>query len=49
MLAARRCAVAARSEAIGQLKALIINAPEAVRERQRRGTTDQQLDRCSRL
>ena len=49
MLAARQGAVVARTKAIGQLKALIINAPEALREQLRRGTTDQQLDRCSRL
>ena len=49
MLSARQGAVAARSKAIGQLKALIVNAPEALREQLRRGTTDQQLDRCSRL
>ena len=30
-------------------KALIVNAPESLREQLRRGTTDQQLDRCSRL
>lgn len=39
----------ARTKAIGQLKALIVNAPEALREQLRRGTTDQQLDKCSRL
>jgi hypothetical protein len=49
MLAARHGAVVARTKAIGQLKALIVNAPEALREQLRRGTTDQQLDRCSRL
>lgn len=49
MLAARQGAVVSRTKAIGQLKALIINAPEALREQLRRGTTDQQLDRCSRL
>jgi transposase len=49
MLAARQGAVVARTKAIGQLKALIVNAPEALREQLRRGTTDQQLDRCSRL
>jgi transposase len=49
MLAARQGAVVARTKAIGQLKALIVNAPEALREQLRRGTTDQQLDKCSRL
>lgn len=49
LLATRAGAVVARTKAIGQLKALIVNAPEALREQLRRGTTDQQLDRCSRL
>src|SRR5215218_1635019 len=49
LLAARHGAVVARTKAIGQLKALIVNAPEALREQLRRGTTDQQLDRCARL
>jgi transposase len=49
LLAARAGAVVARTKAIGQIKALIVNAPEALRDQLRRGTTDQQLDRCSRL
>lgn len=49
LLAARAGAVVARTKAIGQLKALIVGAPGALREQLRRGTTDQQLDRCSRL
>lgn len=49
LLAARQGAVVARTKAIGQLKALIVNAPEGLREQLRRGTTDQQLDRCARL
>jgi transposase len=49
LLAARHGAVVARTKAIGQLKALIVNAPEALREQLRRGSTDQQLDRCARL
>ena len=49
LLSARHGAVLARTRAIGQLKALIVNAPEALREQLRRGTTDQQLDRCARL
>ncbi len=49
LLAARQGAVVGRTRAISQLKALIVNAPEALREQLRRGTTDQQLDRCSRL
>ena len=44
LLAARHGAIVARTKAIGQLKALIVNAPEALREQRRRGTTDQQLD-----
>jgi transposase len=49
MLAARQGAVVARTKAIGQLKALIVNAPEALRDQLRAGTTDQQLEKCSRL
>ena len=49
MLAARQGAVVARTKAIGQLKALIVNAPEALRDQLRAGTTDQQLVKCSRL
>jgi hypothetical protein len=49
LLAARQGAVVARTKAIGQLKALIVNAPEALRDQLRRGTTDQQLDKCARL
>jgi transposase len=49
LLAARQGAIVARTKAISQLKALIVNAPEALRDQLRRGTTDQQLDRCARL
>lgn len=49
LLTAREGAVIARTKAIGQLKALIVTAPQALRDQLRRGTTDQQLDRCSRL
>jgi transposase len=49
LLAARHGPVLARTKAIAQLKALIVGAPEALREQLRRGTTDEQLDRCSRL
>lgn len=49
LLAARQGAIVARTKAIGQLKALIVNAPESLRDQLRRGTTDQQLDRCARL
>ena len=49
LLTARQGAVVGRTKAIGQLKALIVNAPQQLREQLRRGTTDQQLDRCARL
>jgi len=38
-----------RTKAIGQLKALIVNAPHALREHLRHGTTDEQSQRCARL
>jgi transposase len=49
LLTARAGAVVARTKAIGQLKALIVNAPHGLREQLRRGSTDEQLDRCARL
>ena len=49
LLAARHGAVVGRTKAIGQLKAMIVNAPQQLRDQLRRGTTDQQLDRCARL
>ena len=49
LLTARQGAVVGRTKAIGQLKALIVNAPQQLRDQLRRGTTDQQLDRCARL
>jgi transposase len=49
LLTARQGAVVARTKAIGQLKALIVNAPQSLRDQLRRGTTDQQLQRCARL
>jgi hypothetical protein len=49
LLATRRSAVAARTEAINQLKALIVGAPEQLRARLRQGCTDEQLRRCVRL
>ena len=48
-MAARQGAVVARTKAIGQLKALITTAPQSLRDQLRRSTTDQQLQRCSRL
>lgn len=49
LMAARQGAVVARTKAIGQLKAQIVSAPQALRDQLRRGTTDQQLQRCARL
>jgi transposase len=49
LLTARQGAVVARTKAIGQLKALIVNAPQSLRDQLRRGTTDEQLQRCARL
>jgi transposase len=49
LLAARHGAIVGRTKAIGQLKAMIVNAPQQLRDQLRRGTTDQQLDRCARL
>lgn len=46
---ARQGAVVARTKAIGQLKALVVNAPQSLRDQLRHGTTDEQLHRCSRL
>lgn len=49
LLAARHGAVVGRTRAICQLKALIVNAPQQLRDQLRRGSTDEQLDRCARL
>jgi transposase len=49
LLTTRDGAIIARTKAIGQLKALIVNAPQALRDQLRRGTTDEQLNRCARL
>ncbi len=49
LLATREGAVLARTKAISQLKALIVNAPEQLRQHFRPLTTDQQLARCARL
>ncbi|GLP81006.1 hypothetical protein TUM20984_24260 [Mycobacterium antarcticum] len=49
LLTTREGAIVARTKAIGQLKALIVNAPQALRDQLRRGTTDEQLNRCARL
>jgi transposase len=49
LLSARQGAVAARTKAIGQLKALIVGAPEQLRGHFRGISTDEQLARCARL
>jgi transposase len=49
LLTARQGAVVGRTKAIGQLKAMIVNAPQSLRDQLRRGTTDEQLERCARL
>jgi transposase len=49
LLATREGAILARTKAIGQLKALIVNAPEGIRRQLRRLSTDEQLARCARL
>lgn len=49
LLTARQGAVVGRTKAIGQLKAMIVNAPQSLRDQLRRGSTDEQLERCARL
>ena len=49
LLATREGAILARTQAVGQLKASIINAPDQLRHQLRQLTTDGQLQRCSRL
>jgi transposase len=49
LLTTRDGAVVARTKAIGQLKALIVNAPEQLRHHLRALSTDEQLARCARL
>jgi transposase len=49
MLATREGAVAARRQAISQLKALIVNAPEPLRQQLRTLPSSQQIRRCARL
>jgi transposase len=49
LLATREGAIVARTKAIGQLKALIVNAPEQLRQHFRKLATDEQLARCARL
>jgi len=49
LLAAREGAVRARTQAIAQLKALIVSAPQGLRDQLRGGTTDEQVSRAARL
>jgi hypothetical protein len=49
LVVTRNGAVHARTEAISQLKSLVITAPEGLRDQLRRDTRDRQVDRCSRL
>jgi transposase len=49
LLATRQGAVQSRTRAICHLKALVVNAPEALRHQLRKLDTDQLLARCARL
>jgi len=49
LLVARRSAVDVRREALSQLRAVIVTAPETLREQLRRLPTGALLERCSRL
>jgi len=49
LLAARRSAVDVRRQALGQLRAVIVTAPEPLREQLRTLPLGKLLDRCSRL
>jgi len=49
LLASREGAVVAKRQAISQLKALIVNAPEPLRQELRMLTTADQLRRCARM
>jgi len=49
LLTTRRCATLARVAAIGQLKALIVAAPEELRAELRGRNTASQIDYCARL
>jgi transposase len=49
LLATRQGAVGARVQAISQLKALIVNAPEPLRQQLRTLRTSDQVRRCARL
>jgi transposase len=49
LLTTRHSAMGARTRAINHLKALVVNAPERLREQLRALATDQLLARCARL
>ena len=49
LLTTRRCAILARVAAIGQLKALIVAAPEELRAELRGRNTSSQIDYCASL
>lgn len=49
LLATRRGAVQARTRAVAALQALVVNAPEGLRDRLRRLGTDELVLRCARL
>lgn len=49
LLTTREGAVTARTKAIAQLKALIVNAPDKLRQQLRTLSREQQLSRCARL
>jgi transposase len=49
LLTTRRCATLARVAAIGQLKALLVGAPEELRAELRGQPTSRQIDYCPRL
>jgi transposase len=49
LLSTREGAVIARTKAIAQLKALLVNAPEQLRQHFRNLSSDEQLARCARL
>jgi transposase len=49
LLTTRQGAILARTQTVGQLKGLIINAPDQLRQQVRGLTTNEQLRRCARL
>jgi hypothetical protein len=49
LLTARQGAVVGRTKAIGSSKPCSVEAPQRLRDQLRRGSTDEQLERCARL